>query len=127
MTNRNFISTSDGAAAIGPYSQAIKIGDLIVVAGQIALDPSTTRIIEGGVEEHTERVIRNIETILGAAGARLDQVVRCVVYLTTMEHYAAMNEVYGRFFGDCKPVRTTVAVTGLPAGSLVEIEATAIV
>jgi 2-iminobutanoate/2-iminopropanoate deaminase len=80
----------------------------------------------GGVEAHTDRAIRNIEAILKAAGMDLGHVVRCVVYLTKIEHFAAMNSVYERFFGPLKPARTTVAVAGLPLGSLVEIEATAV-
>jgi 2-iminobutanoate/2-iminopropanoate deaminase len=120
------ILTTEGARAVGPYSQAIKTADAIFVSGQIALDPATGVIVAGGVEAHTDRAIRNIEAILKAAGTDLGHVVRCVVYLTEMEHFAAMNNAYERFFGPVRPARTTVAVAALPLGSLVEIEATAV-
>jgi 2-iminobutanoate/2-iminopropanoate deaminase len=126
MITRTVISTPNGPLAVGPYSQAIKAQDLVFVAGQIALDPMTQNIVAGGVEAHTEQAIRNVEAILKAAGSGLDGVVRCVVYLTTMEHFAAMNGVYERFFDNDKPARTTVAVSGLPRNSLVEIEVTAL-
>jgi 2-iminobutanoate/2-iminopropanoate deaminase len=123
---RSAISTTEGARAIGPYSQAIKTADTIFVSGQIAIDPATGVIVPGGLEAQTDRAIRNIEAILEAAGLNLGHVVRCVVYLTEMEHFAAMNSVYERFFGPVKPARTTVAVSALPLGSLVEIEARAV-
>jgi 2-iminobutanoate/2-iminopropanoate deaminase len=124
MNPRSIISTPRGPLAVGPYSQAIKTKDLIFVSGQIALDPETQELVEGGIEAHAERAIRNVEAILKAAGLELDSVVRCVVYLTTMEHFAAMNGVFGRFFA--KPARTTIAVAGLPRNSLIEIEVTAL-
>jgi 2-iminobutanoate/2-iminopropanoate deaminase len=127
MTTRTVISTPNGPAAIGPYSQAIKAQGLVFVAGQTALDPVTQKTVVGGVEAHTEQAIRNVEAILRAAGSGLDRVVRCVVYLTTMEHFAAMNGVYERFFDNDPPARTTIAVSGLPRNSLVEVEATALV
>jgi 2-iminobutanoate/2-iminopropanoate deaminase len=126
MTTRRVIATPTGPPAIGPYSQAIEAQGLLFVSGQLALDPATHQMIVGGVEAHTERAIRNVEAILKAAGSGLDRVVRCVVYLTTMEHFAAMNGVYERYFNKDKPARTTVTVSGLPRDSLVEIEATAL-
>jgi 2-iminobutanoate/2-iminopropanoate deaminase len=123
---RSVVSTTEGPAAIGPYSQAIKASGLIFVSGQIALDPETQQIVTGGIEAHTERAIRNVDAILRAAGSELGLVVRCVVYLTTMDHFAAMNGVYERYFASEKPARTTVAVAGLPRNSLVEIEVTAL-
>lgn len=125
-TTRTIISTSRSAPAVGPYSQAIKAQGLVFVSGQLGLDPATHQLVVGGVEAHTERAIRNTQLVLQAAGSDLDRVVRCVVYLTTMEHFAAMNGVYERFFDKGKPSRTTVAVSGLPRNSLVEIEATAL-
>jgi 2-iminobutanoate/2-iminopropanoate deaminase len=99
----------------------------VFVSGQIALDPATQEIVDGGVEVHTERAIRNIEAILQSTGADLSNVVRCVVYLTTMEHFSAMNGAYQNYFGADKPARTAIAVSSLPRNSLVEIEATALV
>jgi len=124
------VSTPKGAHAVGPYSQAIKTSDLVFVSGQIALDPETGEIVAGGIEAHeahTERALRNVEAILEAARSNLGLVVRCVVYLTTMEHFAAMNSVYERFFGKDKPSRSTVAVSGLPRNSLIQIETTALI
>jgi 2-iminobutanoate/2-iminopropanoate deaminase len=126
MTTRTIISTPTGPPAVGPYSQAIKAQGLVFVSGQLGLDPATHQLVVGGIEAHTERAIRNTQLVLKAAGSDLDRVVRCVVYLTTMEHFAAMNRVYERFFDSDKPARTTVAVFGLPRNSLVEIEATAL-
>ena len=126
MTTRTIVSTPTGPPAVGPYSQAIKAQGLVFVSGQLGLDPSTHQLVVGGVEAHTERAILNIQLVLKAAGSDLDRVVRCVVYLTTMEHFAAMNRVYECFFDKDKPARTTVAVSGLPRNSLVEIEATAL-
>ncbi len=123
---RTIVSTPDGPRAIGPYSQAIKASGLIFVSGQIALDPETQQLVGGGIEAQTERAIQNVQAILKAADSDLDQVVRCVVYLTTLEHFAAMNGVYERYFDRDRPARTTVAVAGLPRNSLVEIEATAL-
>jgi 2-iminobutanoate/2-iminopropanoate deaminase len=126
MITRTVISTPNGPLAIGPYSQAIKAQGFVFVSGQIALDPATQQIVDGGVEAHTERAIRNIAGILKASGSDLDRVVRCVVYITTMEHFAAMNGVDERCFNKDTPVRTTIAVSGLPRNSLVQIEATAL-
>jgi 2-iminobutanoate/2-iminopropanoate deaminase len=126
MTTRTIVSTPTGPPAVGPYSLAIKAQGLVFVSGQLGLDPATHQLVVGGVEAHTERAIRNTQLVLRAAGSDLERVVRCVVYLTTMEHFAAMNKVYERFFDKDKPARTTVAVSGLPRNSLVEIEATAL-
>jgi 2-iminobutanoate/2-iminopropanoate deaminase len=123
---RVVVSTAEGAQAIGPYSQAIKTSDMIFVSGQIALDPGTGQIVAGGIEAHTERALQSVEAILKAAGSDLSLVVRCVVYLTDMEHFDAMNRVYEQFFGKNKPARSTVAVSALPRRSLVEIEVTAL-
>jgi 2-iminobutanoate/2-iminopropanoate deaminase len=97
----------------------------VFVSGQIALDPVTQQVVDGDVGRHTDQALRNVDAILRAAGSDFDGVLRCVVYLTTMEHFAAMNRVYERFFAAEPPARTTIAVASLPRGSLVEIEVTA--
>jgi len=127
VDTRLVISTRRGPAAVGPYSQAIKALGLIFVSGQIALDPRNQQLVEGGIEAHTERAIQNVEAILIEAGSDLSHVVRCILYLTTMDHFAAANDVYRRYFQSDPPARTTVAVSALPRNSLVEIEATALV
>jgi 2-iminobutanoate/2-iminopropanoate deaminase len=121
-----FISTSNAPQAIGPYSQAIRAGGFTFIAGQIAIDPATQQMIEGGMALQTERALHNIMAILKAAGSSINNIVRCVVYLRSMDDYPAMNDVYTKFFPGNFPVRSTVAVAGLPRNALVEIEATAI-
>jgi 2-iminobutanoate/2-iminopropanoate deaminase len=120
------IQTTDAPAAIGPYSQGIAVGELVFTAGQIALDPATMSVVEGGVAEQTERVLRNLAAILAAAGSSLQRVVKTTVFLESMDDFAAMNEVYGRHFGEHKPARSTVAVSRLPRDVRVEIEAIAL-
>jgi 2-iminobutanoate/2-iminopropanoate deaminase len=100
---------------------------MVFVSGQIALHPDTQELVMGGIEAQTERAICNVEAVLKSAGSKLGDVVRCVVYLTTMEHFAAMNSVYQLHFEREPPARTTIAVSGLPLGALVEIEATALI
>lgn len=119
------IRTEHAPAAIGPYSQAVVVGDLVFTAGQIALDPTSGKVIEGGVEAQTARVMENIAAVLEAAGSSLSQVVKTTVFLTDMADFPAMNKVYAEAFGDHKPARATVAVAGLPLGARVEIEAVA--
>jgi 2-iminobutanoate/2-iminopropanoate deaminase len=120
-----FVRTEHAPAAIGPYSQAAIVGDLVFTAGQVALDPATGTVIEGGIEAQTARVMENIAAVLAAAGSSLSQVVKTTVFLTDMADFPAMNEVYAEAFGDHKPARATVAVSGLPLGVRVEIEAVA--
>lgn len=120
------VQTEDAPAAIGPYSQAIVTGELVFTAGQIALDPASMEIVEGDVAAQTERVMRNLAAILGAAGSSLARVVKTTVFLKDMGDFAAMNEVYGRHFGGHKPARSTVEVSRLPKDVLVEIEAVAL-
>ncbi len=119
------IRTEHAPAAIGPYSQAVVVGDLVFTAGQIALDPTSGKVVEGGVEAQTARVMKNIAAVLEAAGSSLSQVVKTTVFLTDMADFPAMNKVYAEAFGDHKPARATVAVAGLPLGARVEIEAVA--
>ena len=120
-----FVRTEHAPAAIGPYSQAAIVGDLVFTAGQVALDPATGTVIEGGIEAQTARVMENIAAVLDAAGSSLSQVVKTTVFLTDMADFPAMNQVYAEAFGDHKPARATVAVAGLPLGVRVEIEAVA--
>lgn len=121
------IATNNAPAAVGPYSQGMRVGDMVYTAGQGALDPATGKRVEGGVTAETEQVLTNIEAILEAAGTSMANVVKTTVFLTDMADFAAMNEVYGRRFADPPPARTTVAVAALPLGILVEIEAVAFV
>jgi 2-iminobutanoate/2-iminopropanoate deaminase len=122
---RRAISTSNAPAAVGPYSQAIVAGELIFCAGQGAIDPATQDVRRGTVEEETERTLRNLEAVLDAAGATFADVVKTTVFLADIDDFAAMNEVYARFFPDPPPARTTVEVAALPKGFKVEIEAIA--
>lgn len=111
--------------AVGPYSQAVAFGDLLFCAGQIPLDPTTGEIVGASVKEQTERVIENIKAVLAVNSMTLVDAVKTTVFLTTMDDFAAMNEVYGRHFTQPYPARSTVAVVGLPRGAKVEIEVTA--
>ena len=121
----DIVSTSNAPEAIGPYSQAVIVGDLVYTAGQIPLDPATMKLVDGDVAVQTERVFENLIAILDAAGASLDKVVKTTVYLTDMADFPEMNVVYAKFFGDHKPARATVQVAGLPMGVSVEIDAIA--
>lgn len=123
---RNVISTPHAPKAIGPYSQAIRARGLVFVSGQVAIDPATQQVIEGDVAAQTERVIKNILAILSSAESGLDQVVRSTVFLKNMNDFAAMNEVYGKFFNATPPARSTVEVSRLPKDVLVEIDVIAL-
>jgi 2-iminobutanoate/2-iminopropanoate deaminase len=122
----NFVSTEHAPKAIGPYSQATIANGFIFTAGQIALDPATMEIVAGGVKEQAERVMANLDAVLQAAGSSFAKVVKTTVFLSTMDDFAAVNEVYGRAFGDHRPARSTVAAKGLPRNVLVEIEVIAL-
>jgi 2-iminobutanoate/2-iminopropanoate deaminase len=122
VATRSAISTPQAPAAIGPYSQAIRAGDLLFVSGQIPLDPATGQLVEGGIAAQTERVLTSIGKILEAAGASYDQVVRCTVFLADLGEFGAMNEVYGRFFSQPAPARATVEVSRLPRDVRIEID-----
>jgi 2-iminobutanoate/2-iminopropanoate deaminase len=123
---REVIATNDGPKAIGPYSQAIKANGLIFLSGQIPLDPSTQQLISGDVAAQTERVLQNLAGVLKAAGSSLQQVVKTTVFLKNMSEFAAMNEVYGRYFTEAPPARSTVEVARLPKDVLVEIDVIAL-
>jgi 2-iminobutanoate/2-iminopropanoate deaminase len=116
------ISTDKAPAAIGPYSQAVKFGNMLFCSGQIPLDPSTGEIVAGDVSAQTEQVMSNIAAVLSVSGAGFDDVVKTTIYLVDMGDFASVNEVYGKCFQNHKPARSTVAVKALPRGALVEIE-----
>jgi 2-iminobutanoate/2-iminopropanoate deaminase len=121
------VSTPGAPKAIGPYSQAIVSQGFLFTAGQVALDPSTGQLVPGGIAEQTSRALENLRAVLRAAGSDVSQVVKTTVFLVDMADFTAMNEVYGRVFGDHRPARSTVAVAALPRGALVEIEVIATV
>jgi len=125
MSSKTAISTPNAPAAIGPYSQAIRSGDLLYTSGQIALDPATGQVVPGGIAEQTAQVLENLKAILEAAGADFSRVVKTVVFLKDMNDFTAMNTVYGRYLapdGTVPPARSTVEVARLPKDVLVEIE-----
>lgn len=122
---REIVRSPVAPAAIGPYSQGVRSGGLLFCSGQIPLDPATGKMVEGGIPEQTERVLRNLEAVLTAGGASLSSVLKTTVYLVDLADFPAMNAVYGRFFPGDPPARATVEVSKLPAGARVEIEAVA--
>jgi 2-iminobutanoate/2-iminopropanoate deaminase len=122
---KQIISTDKAPKAIGPYSQAVRAGDFLFCSGQIPMDPETGELVTGEIGAQTERVLQNIQAVLEAAGAGLDRVVRCTVFLADMDDFGAMNEVYGRFFTEHPPARAAVEVSRLPKGVGVEITAVA--
>lgn len=124
---REVIHTENAPAAVGPYSQAIRIGNTIYTAGQVALIPGTKDLAEGGIEGQTRQVLANLQAVLTAAGASLADVVKTTVFLQHFDDFAAMNAVYAEYFGANPPARSTVEVAKLPLGALVEIEAVAII
>jgi 2-iminobutanoate/2-iminopropanoate deaminase len=124
---KEIISTEKGPKAIGPYSQAVKANGFIFTAGQISLDPANGQIIAGDVGHQTARVLDNLKAILEAGGSSLDQAVKATVYLRDMNDFAAMNEVYGRYFSKNPPSRSTVEAARLPRDVRVEIDLIAVV
>ena len=112
-------------AALGPYSAAIKVGELIFTSGQIPADPATGELAPGGIAQQTEQSLKNLNAVLEAAGSGLDQVIKTTCFLTDMADFAAFNAAYGKYFSEYKPARSTVAVKALPKGALVEIECVA--
>ncbi len=121
------VATRKAPAAVGPYSQAIRVGDFVFTAGQLAIDPATAELVEGGIEEQTRQVLRNIAAVLEEAGSSIDKVAKTTVFLKDMGDFKAMNEVYGEFFANEPPARSTVEVANLALGALVEIDAIAVV
>lgn len=124
---RDIIATDQAPRAIGPYSQAIRAGNLLFCSGQIPIDPATGEFVSGGVAEQTEQVLRNLSAVLSSGKSSLSQVVKTTVFLADMDDFTAMNEVYGRFFGENPPARATVQAARLPRDARVEIDAVAIV
>ena len=127
MSKLQFVATDKAPKAIGPYSQGIIANGFLYTAGQVALDPATSNLVEGDVKAQTARVMENLQAVLSAAGTSFDRVVKTTVFLATMDDFAAMNEVYAQAFGDHKPARSTVAVKTLPKNALVEIDVVALV
>lgn len=124
---RTVIATKDAPAAIGPYSQAVVANGMVFTAGQIPLDPATGKLVEGDITAQTERVMRNLEAVLAAAGSSFARVVKTTCFLADLGDFQAFNAVYGSRFGDAPPPRSTVQVAKLPAGALVEVECVALV
>jgi len=123
---RRIVSTDTAPQAIGPYSQAVQFGELVFSSGQIPLDPRTGQFVEGGIAEQTEQVLKNLSEVLRAAGVGLADVVKTTVYLADMGDFGAMNEVYGRFFPENPPARSTVQAARLPRDARVEIDVIAV-
>lgn len=119
------VETRGAPAAIGPYSQGVIAGGFLFTAGQIALDPESGQLMEGGIEAQTERVLENLGAILDRAGASWATVVKTTVYLADLGDFPTVNEIYGRAFGNARPARSTVQVSALPRGALIEIDAIA--
>ncbi len=123
---RDVIATDHAPKAIGPYSQAIRAGGLVFTSGQVALDPATQQVIAGDVAAQTDRVLKNLSAVLQASGSSLERALRCTVFLKNIGDFAAMNEVYGRYFTAAPPARSTVEVARLPKDVLVEIDVIAL-
>jgi 2-iminobutanoate/2-iminopropanoate deaminase len=125
MSKLQRVQTDRAPAAIGPYSQAIVHGGLVFTAGQIPLDPASGEMVGGDVAVQAERVMQNLAAVLEAAGSSLDRVIKTTVFLRDMDDFGAMNEVYGRYFGDHRPARSAVQAARLPKDAILEIEAVA--
>jgi 2-iminobutanoate/2-iminopropanoate deaminase len=120
--NKEIVRSDKAPKAIGPYEQAIRVGEFIYASGQIPLDPTTGKLVEGDIKIQTRRVMENLKAVVEAAGSSLEQAVKATVFLKNIGDFAAMNEVYGEYLGAAKPARSTVAVADLPRGALVEID-----
>ena len=123
---KKVVASKDAPQPIGPYSQAIKAGGFVFASGQIPLDPATGKLIEGDIKAQTERVLKNLTAVLAAAGSNMDRVVRTTVFLKNISDFPAMNEVYGQFFKNEPPSRSTVGVAALPRDALLEIDVVAL-
>lgn len=123
MTSKQVIATSEAPAAIGPYSQAIKVGDWLFFSGQLALDAASGELVAGGIAAQTEQVMANIGAVLKAAGLDFNSVVKTTIYLVDLQDFSIVNEIYGRYFSaDSAPARATIQVAALPKKALIEIE-----
>jgi 2-iminobutanoate/2-iminopropanoate deaminase len=123
MPDRHVIATESAPAAIGPYSQAVRIGDLVFCSGQIPLDPNTMQIVEGGIEEQANRVFANMSAVATEAGANLSDICKLTIFLTDLADFAVVNDIMARHFSQPYPARSTVEVSALPKAALIEIEA----
>ena len=124
--SKKVVQSEAAPKALGPYSQAIVAGGMVYCAGQIPLDPATGQVVPGGIAEQTHQVLKNLRAVLRAAGSDLDRAVKTTVFLKSMDSFAAMNEVYGTYFGDQAPARSTIEVARLPRDVMVEIEVVAL-
>jgi 2-iminobutanoate/2-iminopropanoate deaminase len=123
---KEIIATDNAPQAIGPYSQAIRAGNMVFASGQIPTDPATKEFVPGGIAEQTEQVLKNLKAVFAAAGVEMNQIVKTTVFLADMNDFTAMNEVYGRYFTENPPARATVQAARLPRDAKVEIEAIAV-
>lgn len=122
---REFIKSKEAPAAVGPYSQAIKVDDFVFTSGQIPINPKTGELVQGGIEEQIRQAIENLKAVLEAAGASLETTVKTTLFIARMEDFPIMNKIYAELFRDANPSRSCVAVSALPKGAQVEIEAIA--
>ncbi|MCD4749423.1 MAG: RidA family protein [Thermoanaerobaculales bacterium] len=125
-TQRRIISTENAPAAVGPYSQAVRIKDLVYTAGQIPLDPATGSMVSGPIEVQTRQVLKNLSAVLEAADSSLDRVVKMTVFMIDLGEFQQMNAVYAEFFPNTPPARSAVEVSALPLGAMIEMEAVAV-
>ena len=123
---KEIIATGGAPQAIGPYSQAVRAGNMVFASGQIPLDPATKEFVPGGIAEQTEQVLKNLKAVFAAANVEMDQIVKTTVFLADMNDFTAMNEVYGKYFPEDPPARATVQAARLPKDAKVEIEAIAV-
>lgn len=119
---KKVIHTDNAPKAVGPYSQAVQMGDFLFCSGQISIDPKTNEVFTGDIKTQTEMVLKNIEAVLAAAGMKYSNIVKTTIFLTSMSDFAVVNEIYAKAFTEAPPARSTVAVAGLPKGVNVEIE-----
>ncbi len=122
---KEIISTKDAPQAIGPYSQAVRFDNLIFVSGQIPIEPESGKILKGNIREQTKQILENLNNILAAGGSSLDNVLRTTIFLTNLENYSVVNEIYAKYFNDLPPARSTVQVAKLPMDAQIEIDAIA--
>jgi 2-iminobutanoate/2-iminopropanoate deaminase len=120
--NKEIVSTEKAPKAIGPYEQAIKVGEFVYISGQIPLDPKTGNLVDGGIAAQTRRVMENLKAVVEAGGSSFERVVKATVFLKNIDDFATMNEVYSEYLGKAKPARSTVAVADLPRGALIEVD-----
>lgn len=119
---RKIIHSNDAPKAVGPYSQAVKTGNLLFTSGQLPIDPETGKFVEGGIAEQTRQVLKNLQAVLDAAGTNFSKVIKSTVYLSDIRNFSAFNDVYAEFFPEMPPARSAFQVAALPLGAMVEIE-----